>query len=329
MDVREAVSSRYSCRAFLPDPVPEKTVRDIIRIASGAPSAGNMQPWFVYAVTGSRLQQLKLCDGVPIDVEYGQPKSLAAEVRGHRPPHPAKADKAHIVHCAPPAGPSVAGTRSNPWSMIEWNEARFNPPGQAAGDTRHQHRNASAILLVARTQLGNQVAFLEPDADENVSRGHCGEEQMPGGHVRRRPEGDEETQHERVTYEPDGKSYRMTIAMQNADAQVPLYVMLNPVGVYVQVGMSWQQVPSGPAGGATWGVVKVTDTYTYDVLFTPEVTGWAELIPGYMHVRVQDDMLVSPSAQPKDDVVERRTPIYVYLRPPGGPPPVFIPMPPH
>jgi hypothetical protein len=146
----------------------------------------------------------------------------------------------------------------------------------------------------------------------------------------------------RVAYEPDGKSYRMTIAMQNADPQVPLYVMLNPVGVYVQVGMSWQQVPSGPAGGVAWGVVKVVDSYTYDVLFTPEVTGWAELIPGYMHVRIQDDMLVSPSAQPKEDVVERRTPFYVYLKPHrardddikarskmSGVPPVFIPMPPH
>jgi hypothetical protein len=133
----------------------------------------------------------------------------------------------------------------------------------------------------------------------------------------------------RVVYEPDGKSYRMTIAMQNADPQIPLYVMLNPVGVYVQVGMSWQQVPSGPTGGASWGVVKVADSYTYDVLFTPDVTGWAQLLPGYMHVRIQDDMLVSPSAQPKDDVVERRTPIYIYLRPPGGAAPVFIPMPPH
>jgi hypothetical protein len=130
----------------------------------------------------------------------------------------------------------------------------------------------------------------------------------------------------RVVYEPDGKSYRMTIAMQNADPQVPLYVMLNPVGVYVQVGMSWQQVPSGPTAR---GVVKVVDDYSYDVLFTPEVTGFAELIPGYMHVRIQDDMLVSPSAQPKDDVVERRTPIYIYLRPHGGTVPVFIPMPPH
>ena len=73
----------------------------------------------------------------------------------------------------------------------------------------------------------------------------------------------------RVVYEPDGKSYRMTIAMQNADRQAPLYVMLNPVGVYVQVGMSWQQVPSGPRGGVTWGVVKVVDDHTYDVCSRP------------------------------------------------------------
>ena len=59
MDVREAVVSRYSCRAFRPDPVPEKVVREIIQAAARAPSAGNMQPWFVYALAGQRLEQLK------------------------------------------------------------------------------------------------------------------------------------------------------------------------------------------------------------------------------------------------------------------------------
>lgn len=59
MDVREAVASRYSCRAFLPTPVPKKTVRDIIACAARAPSAGNMQPWYVYALSGSRIDELK------------------------------------------------------------------------------------------------------------------------------------------------------------------------------------------------------------------------------------------------------------------------------
>lgn len=59
MDVFEAVSSRYSCRAFLPTPVAEETVRDILARAARAPSAGNMQPWRVYALAGARLAALK------------------------------------------------------------------------------------------------------------------------------------------------------------------------------------------------------------------------------------------------------------------------------
>jgi len=59
MDVLEAVASRYSCRAFLPTPVPEKIVRDIIDRAARAPSAGNMQPWRIYAIAGKRVEELK------------------------------------------------------------------------------------------------------------------------------------------------------------------------------------------------------------------------------------------------------------------------------
>lgn len=146
----------------------------------------------------------------------------------------------------------------------------------------------------------------------------------------------------RIAYEPDGKSFRMTLFLQNTSPAGPLYVMLNAVGVYVQSGMNWLQVPSRPAEGVTWGVVKLVDGYSYDVVFTPEVANWAELIPGYMHVRIQSDLLVSERAQPGNDVVERRTPFYVYLKPHGANdedikarsrmsrvPPIFIPMPPH
>src|SRR5579863_6287349 len=59
MDVLEAVASRYSCRAFLPTPIPEKAVRDIVERAARAPSAGNMQPWRIYAIAGKRVAQLK------------------------------------------------------------------------------------------------------------------------------------------------------------------------------------------------------------------------------------------------------------------------------
>jgi len=58
MFVSDALLSRISCRKFLPDPVSEETVRDIIDKARWAPSGGNLQPWHLYAMTGEPLANL-------------------------------------------------------------------------------------------------------------------------------------------------------------------------------------------------------------------------------------------------------------------------------
>ncbi len=47
-----------SCRAFLDTPVPQATIRQILDAARRAPSGGNLQPWFVYVLTGEPLQAL-------------------------------------------------------------------------------------------------------------------------------------------------------------------------------------------------------------------------------------------------------------------------------
>lgn len=59
MDVRDALATRYSCRAFLPTPVSLDVVREIIDRAARAPSGGNLQPWLVHAIAGERLEALK------------------------------------------------------------------------------------------------------------------------------------------------------------------------------------------------------------------------------------------------------------------------------
>jgi nitroreductase len=59
MNVRDAVASRFSCRAFLSTPVPLATVRDILARASRAPSGGNLQPWQVHVLAGAPLEGLK------------------------------------------------------------------------------------------------------------------------------------------------------------------------------------------------------------------------------------------------------------------------------
>jgi len=145
----------------------------------------------------------------------------------------------------------------------------------------------------------------------------------------------------RVAYEPDGKSYRATLNMQNTTT-IPLYIMFNAARVFVQTGLTWQEIPSQANAATNGGVVKLDGAREYSIVFQADLTDWSQLIPGYMHVLIASDMLISRSSEPKDDIVERNNRFYVYLKPQGsddaaikrrsnfpGTPPVFIPMPPH
>ncbi|ASJ71211.1 nitroreductase [Granulosicoccus antarcticus] len=57
-NVTEAVNTRRSLRAFLPDSVPQETIKTLLEKAARAPSGTNMQPWKTYVLTGARQQQL-------------------------------------------------------------------------------------------------------------------------------------------------------------------------------------------------------------------------------------------------------------------------------
>jgi nitroreductase len=56
--VDAAITSRRSLRAFLPTPVPRRTIEDILAVASRAPSGTNTQPWRVYVLTGEAKTSL-------------------------------------------------------------------------------------------------------------------------------------------------------------------------------------------------------------------------------------------------------------------------------
>ena len=56
MSVTEALQRRISVREFKPDPLSRELVREILTIASRAPSGGNLQPWKVIAVAGAERQ---------------------------------------------------------------------------------------------------------------------------------------------------------------------------------------------------------------------------------------------------------------------------------
>lgn len=56
--VDEAITSRHSVRAFLDTPVPQQIIKDILTVASRAPSGTNTQPWKVYVVTGQKRDEM-------------------------------------------------------------------------------------------------------------------------------------------------------------------------------------------------------------------------------------------------------------------------------
>jgi nitroreductase len=61
--VDQAITSRMSVRAFLPDTVQRETLMQVLDVASRAPSGVNTQPWKVYVLQGATRDALvsKVC----------------------------------------------------------------------------------------------------------------------------------------------------------------------------------------------------------------------------------------------------------------------------
>lgn len=58
MDLIDIIKERKSIRAFKPDEVPKETITEIIKLATKAPSAINLQPWEFYVVYGEEKVRL-------------------------------------------------------------------------------------------------------------------------------------------------------------------------------------------------------------------------------------------------------------------------------
>ena len=59
MELKEAVLGRRSIRQFLPKPVPDELIKDLIAKSLWSPSWGNTQPWEIVVGTGEPLEKFK------------------------------------------------------------------------------------------------------------------------------------------------------------------------------------------------------------------------------------------------------------------------------
>jgi macrolide transport system ATP-binding/permease protein/lipoprotein-releasing system ATP-binding protein len=146
---------------------------------------------------------------------------------------------------------------------------------------------------------------------------------------------------EDLAYVPKG-SYLLTLYVENTDPERDLFVLAPSVRVHVQVEHGWEEVPSRPADRQEGRVIRLSGRHKFEYVFRPQVKKFEEQIAGYMHVRVSNALLVSTSAEPKEELFDRADAYYVYLKPHGaddadilrrnrwsGKPPLWIPMPPH
>jgi putative ABC transport system ATP-binding protein/macrolide transport system ATP-binding/permease protein/lipoprotein-releasing system ATP-binding protein len=137
-------------------------------------------------------------------------------------------------------------------------------------------------------------------------------------------------------------SYTLTLSLKNTSAANAVFVLSPKVRTYVQVGLTWQEIPTRSIDGQEGRVVRIEGRRTYQFVFEPNTKEYTEQLTGYMHVRLTGSTLVSQSSVPGDDLVERVDDYYIHLKPPGandesilrkvkfpGKPPLWIPMPPH
>ena len=97
--VDEALTTRRSVRAFLDRPVPRDDIREILRLASYAPSGSNFQPWRVYVVTG--------------DTRAALTAAMYEAYRGNEPGH----EREYRFYMDPIAEPYLSRRRACGWGL--------------------------------------------------------------------------------------------------------------------------------------------------------------------------------------------------------------------
>jgi nitroreductase len=87
MNVTDAVNKRKSIRAFMPAPVSDETIAQLLTTAARSPSGGNVQPWRIYVLNGDTMATFRsfLADRQPGAPAYDiYPKSLPEPYRSSR-----------------------------------------------------------------------------------------------------------------------------------------------------------------------------------------------------------------------------------------------------
>jgi hypothetical protein len=146
-----------------------------------------------------------------------------------------------------------------------------------------------------------------------------------------------------VTYVKD--KYRISIKFENAFPEEEMFIMIPQMRCFIQVGWQWKEVPLQDVGAKSEGseVMKLDGIKVVEKLLEVPFKNFEEVLPGYMHIRINVMSYIASNIVSKDDIVEKNEDFYIYLKPyysnnttlskkykfTNNEIPIFIPMPPH
>jgi len=152
--VLQTIFDRYTCRDFTSEPIDKEHVESIVKAALAAPSAMNIQPWHIIAITNKKLIDELDADAMSVLKEQGGESYKRINDRGGK-----------IFYNAPCL--IVIARNSTDYAALDTGIATQN-----IALTAHDLGLASVICGMARIPLNG------PRADEWVQR-----LQIPNGYV--------------------------------------------------------------------------------------------------------------------------------------------------
>ncbi|SEI12155.1 nitroreductase [Paracoccus alkenifer] len=90
MNIDDAVAKRRSVRGYLPDEVPQDTLREVLALAQLSPSNCNIQPWITHVLSGPSLRSLgdKMVAaaeaGIPPDPDFAADRKFEGVYRARQ-----------------------------------------------------------------------------------------------------------------------------------------------------------------------------------------------------------------------------------------------------
>jgi len=150
----------------------------------------------------------------------------------------------------------------------------------------HHHRHALPIVLVHIAKRGDEVVLLELQGYQNVGRGCDSKHEMPDGHRRREPEGDDKAEHPALVFRwlNDTMNYVFRINGYGLDGASWIQLMCNMDNRNQNV----EYIATVPWGGMSKGVWYTMKVLTEGSRIQCKVWKKSDPEPSSWNLDVQD-----------------------------------------